>query len=121
MTQFVAGYCAILSHLLNSSGVAVPSEVTHRLHHRKSLMCFAHSYPWDCILDIHHEVLIEIERGSRKWGDNLSYIESLNLLLQRKSNTDLKSKQDKKKYWFCANYQKGSCSKKSPHFCGYWQ
>ena len=115
MTQFVAGYCAILSHLLNSSDIAVPSEVTHRLHHLKSLMCFAHSYPWDCILDIHHEVLIEIERGSRKWGDNFSDIESLNLLLQRKSNTDLKSKQDKKKYWFCTNYQKGSCSKKSPH------
>lgn len=115
MTQFVAGYCSILSHLLNSSDSGVPSEVTYRLQHLKSLMCFAHSYPWDCILDIHHEVLIEVERGSRKWGDNFSDIESLNLLLQRKSKSDSKPKQDKKKYWFCANYQKGSCSKKSPH------
>ena len=24
-------------------------------------------------------------------------------------------KQDKNKYWFCSNYQKGSCNKKSPH------
>ena len=66
MTQFDAGYCSILLHLLNTSDSGVSSEVTYRLQHFKSLMCFAHSYSRHCILVIHDEVLIEIERGSRK-------------------------------------------------------
>ena len=113
MTQFVAGYCSIIVHLISRhENLTAQSEIVHRLRHLKSLMCFAYSYPWECILDIHHEVLVELERGNRKWGDNFSDIESLNLLLQRKSKT---SKTDKKKYWFCASYQRGSCTKKSPH------
>ena len=104
MTQFVAGYCSIIVHLISRhENLTAQSEIVHRLRHLKSLMCFAYSYSWECILDIHHEVLVELERGNRKWGDNFSDIESLNLLLQRKSKT---SKTDKKKYWFCASYIK---------------
>ena len=100
VTQFVAGSCSILPHLLSISDSGVPNEVTYRLQHLKSLMCFAHSYPWDCILDIHHDVLIEIERGNRKWGNNFSDIESLNLLLQPKTISDSEPKHDKKNIGF---------------------
>ena len=109
MTQFVAGYCSIIVHLISRcENLTAQSEIVHILRRLESLMYFAYSYPWKCMLDIHHEVLVELERGNRKWGDNFSDIESLHLLLQRKSKT---SKTDKKKYWFCANYQRGSCTK----------
>ena len=51
MTQFVAGYCSIIVHLINRcDNLKAQSEIVHRLRHLKSLMCFAYSYPWECIL-----------------------------------------------------------------------
>ena len=92
-------------------------ELTHRLTHLKSLMCFAYSYNWDCILNIHEEVLTEIERGNRKSSDNFSDIESLNLLVssqKRENNKDADSSSDTR-VWFCSKFQKGECNKTSPH------
>ena len=113
LSQFVAGYCAILTHLLNNG--TNNKEVSARLLHLKSLMCFSHSYPWECVLNIHNEVLMEIERGNRKWGDSFSDIESLNLLLDRKIVTTKSTSVSSKRVWFCSKYQRGECTEESPH------
>lgn len=125
MTQFVAGYCAIISHLFTTGTRDSLAEIKRRVVHLKSLMCFAHVYQWTCILNIHQEVLIDIERGNRSWNDSFSDIESLNLLLDRSStsaslrttagSSSTSNVTPGKRTWFCSKFQKGECSKTSPH------
>ncbi|KAH3711516.1 hypothetical protein DPMN_071185 [Dreissena polymorpha] len=120
MTQFVAGYSAIILHLLNTNTRFAHEEIKSRITHLRSLMCFAHVYQWKCILNIRQEILIDIERGNRSWNDSFADIESLNLLLDRtitNSTTRMltTSTSSEERGWFCSKVQKGECSKTSPH------
>ena len=80
---------------------------------------------WETVLDIHAAIVIEIERGNRRWGDSFWDIESRVWHTKqsgKKGNTQSfsgKSNAPKSNsgqgVMFCKAYQSGKCTKQSPH------
>ena len=67
-------------------------------------------------MNIHEEVLSEIERGNRSWDSNFSDIESSNLLIEKVGFKRVTSEaKGGKRHWFCSKFQRGECNKTSPH------
>ena len=66
LEEFDAGYGEILQ-----SPDITDHEKTACLRHLVSLMYFAQQYEWHAVLSFHRAVLLEIERGTLKWGDCL--------------------------------------------------
>ena len=120
--EFCAGYAAILEM---SSGKK-NSDLKYRLSHFKELMYLATKFSWDCVLNYHAAVLLEIERGHCRWGDSFQMLQTTTLaggyLLHSNNNSygtlpqkSMKNAQDGPVI-FCKSFQRGACQEETDHF-----
>ena len=109
--EFCAGYAAILEVVKSKK------EYRDRLAHFKELMYLATKYRWECILNYHAAVLLEIERGNVKWDDSFQMLQSTTLaggFLDQPSNVTKKSTDGP--IVFCKNFQRGACQEIHDHW-----
>ena len=111
LAEFCAGYTGILREEVSASVLAF------RMEHLEHLMYFATIYSWSCVLRFHAAVLVEIEKGVRKWGDDTRHLEAMTLVHQRQEpkKKEVKSRSASAKPLFCALYQGGSCPHPGDH------
>ena len=118
--EFCAGYMAILE---NEDENGDKDVLIHRVAHLKDLMYFATQYKWRSVLNFHAACLLEVERGSMKWGKSFQRLESTtlanNYLLPvrgpRVGGRPFESSGSKERVLFCIRYQKGTCSEAKDH------
>ena len=112
--EFCAGYVTILE---NSKSKKVQK---FQLRHFKDIMYLATRFQWKCVLNFHAAVLLEIERGHVKWGDNFQMLQTTTLaggILQPESGAGQSTKQSNENpAMFCRNFQKGTCGESTDHF-----
>ena len=72
------------------------------------------------MLNFHAALLLEIERGHVKWGDNFQMLQTTTLaggILQSESSAGQSTKQSNENpVMFCRNFQKGTCGESTDHF-----
>ena len=111
--KFVAGYAAIL---------ALPSlssrEKRERIEHLNALMYLATVYEWSAVRSYHAAVLMEIERGRRRWGDSFATIENRSFAGCSKKSSLSYDKVDTKRsaVLFSREFNKSNCSHGKDHF-----
>ena len=112
--EFCAGYASILETVKSKK------EFKFRLSHLKDLMYLATKYRWDCILNYHAAVLLEIERGNVKWDDSFQMLQSTTLaggfLQSDESNSTASKKSTEGPIMFCRNFQRGLCQEAHDHW-----
>ena len=111
LEEFVASYGEILQ-----SPDITDQEKTARLRHLVSLMYFAQQYEWHAMLSFHGAVLLEIERGTLKWGDSFLHLESRTLYSHLKSSTSTRPNKSAMPILFCRDYQRQQCSQSQDHY-----
>jgi len=107
--EFVAGYSAILAMSSISS-----KERRERIEHLSALM-----YEWSAVRSYHAAVLMEIERGRRRWGgDSFTSIENRSFAgCARKSSHSTEKVEIKRTVvLFCREFNKGNCTQTKDHF-----
>lgn len=115
MSQFVAGELEIISHAKDES------EKNGRLAFLKALMYDAVGCKYSSILNYYAAWVREIELGKKQWGDDFTKVGDA--ILKRAALPDSgasggsKKKTGKKNkiVWYCSAYNRGACSKASPH------
>ena len=113
IAEFCAGFTGILKEESSASVLAF------RLSHLEHLMYFATIYTWSSVLKLHAAVLVEIEKGIRKWGDDTRHLEATTLVPARQdSRHNSKGKGSNRgtqRILFCAAFQNGSCQHSQDH------
>ena len=123
LAEFCAGYMSILS-------ICKKSHREARITHLEELMYHATTKPWKSVLNYHAACLMEIERGSLKWGDNFQIHGIQNTTLFSSVNRDrgnsiagvdnaknqLGKEENGKRVWFCSNYNRGTCTYTREHY-----
>merc|ERR1711974_221005 len=70
VAEFGAGYAAILIKTKDAK------KRMHQLKHFEHLMYLTTRYQWRSVLSYHAAVLLEIERGNKKWGESFQDVEN---------------------------------------------
>ena len=116
ISEFCAGYSGILREVQSAS------VLRYRLLHLEDLMYFASIYSWSSVLKFHAAVLVEIEKGVLKWGDDFRHLQSTTLITRVESRRDngkgsgqTKNSGGKNSVLYCAAYQNGMCSFPNDH------
>ena len=125
LAEFCAGYAAILRKCKDAK------KREHRLAHFEHLMYLTTRYQWRSVLSYHAAVLLEIERGNRKWGESFQDLEnttvagnfinnyrgggSNNGLRQRSKPGTNTTNDGEGRVLFCRNFNKGTCSHTQDH------
>ena len=128
MPLFVAGFVEALEVDIKHGRVKM---IDRKLRHLKSLMYTASFQNWDTILELHSAIVLDIERGNRKWGDSNLDIESkvvssASVKLRQAYNSSRQGqlqgvttggsfKSNVTNVWFCRQYQSGKCDKGKSH------
>lgn len=116
MPEFMAGFVNILASLEPNS-----SEFRSRLRHLETLMIYATSFEWRTVLDLHSAVLIDIERGARRWTDSFADIETVVLNSASTSSRHKthsghgKFREQRSFNYFCRKFQEGECELGEEH------
>jgi hypothetical protein len=109
--QYVAGELEIILE-----GDIPQSEKVGRLRLMKKLAYLLGGYEWRQVREVYGYVNTRIQRGMLDWRDNMG--EEIQWALQRKLSG--KSEQRRRagpsdKVFYCQAYQRGTCTKTSPH------
>ena len=120
--EFIAGYANILSSL-----DPISTEFRARLKHLQTLMVYATSYNWSTVLDLHSAILMEIERGTRSWGESFADVETIVLNtsagrpsvntrgVQKSSRSSVNGASGKRSLFYCQKWQTDECSLDDEH------
>ena len=116
----VAGECACLR-----SASMTEVERVARLDLLEETAYLASKVSWEVARDFHYNVMLAIERGEKSWGQSTLDIQTKLLLgaggfSEKKTQGmgDAKAswkRQEPGKKWWCAEFQTGVCSLRSPH------
>ena len=104
------------------------SNLIHRVTHLKDLMYFATQYKWQSVLNFHAACLLEVERGSIKWGKSFRRLESTTLANNylmpsrgpKAGGRLSESTGARERVLFCIGYQKGVCTHTKDHYGNFY-
>ena len=119
LAEFCAGYSAILLEEQSSS------ILRFRLQHLEHLMYHATIYTWASVLKFHAAVLVEIEKGLKRWGDEFRDLQAT-ILHVRQDNFKRDSASGGKtsgyskpqsglSVFYCPQFQGGTCTFSTDH------
>ena len=124
LPEFCAGYTSILRKVKDTK------KLKSRLEHFENLMYLTTRFQWRSVLSYHAAVLLEIERGNKKWGGDFRDLENTTLAgsyLKKDVNTNNNnaSRQQRSqsgrndstglRVLFCRNFQRGTCTHPDDH------
>ena len=124
LAEFCAGYTSILRKINDQK------KLKYRLEHFENLMYLSTRYQWRSVLSYHAAVLLEIERGNKKWSGCFRDLENTTLAgsfpnnggVSNNNNTSRQQRSQQGRndsagppVLFCRNFQRGTCTQSHDH------